>query len=438
MIGREADVAPIQLALQTLASLGEAAHGRPPQRLDATDVVERILSVAGGIGVTRLADLTGLDFLGLPVWAAYRPNGYVLSLASGKGLSHVTARASALCEAIEHDTAERHLGQIDATVVALEQQYGESAVLPTMGVSRCSFDKVPRDKPLRWSTGINLLTGQQLWVPTELVALDDRKSSRQAFGGWVTGAYDLSSTGLGAGSDLQSAILHGLLELIEEDAMALWRYGALSTAEPAVVPNSFRSETLTKVLDRLAAVGADCRLFDVTASDVGIPAIYAVIGGYPTGSYHDRIFGAGSCCHPSAETAAIRALLEAAQSRIAYISGTRDDLPKSLYENSGGSFPLSDWVMTTDQTKQAPTDVVGAGSAGDARDFLGRIASLLESIGVTKIVVVPIATHQTVEAGIEVVRVITDCLEIDTEGAARQLGRRGLSAFLRAAAGQVA
>lgn len=51
--------------------------------------------------ITRLADITDLDCLGVPVFLAVRPNAKGLSVAQGKGLTRVAAKASAMMESIE-------------------------------------------------------------------------------------------------------------------------------------------------------------------------------------------------------------------------------------------------------------------------------------------------------------------------------------------------
>ena len=61
------------------------------------------------IGVTRLADVTGLDYVGIPVWAAVRPlaDDSSISVQNGKGPTPMHARAGAMMEAIEHYCCER-------------------------------------------------------------------------------------------------------------------------------------------------------------------------------------------------------------------------------------------------------------------------------------------------------------------------------------------
>src|SRR5687768_13787505 len=49
-------------------------------------------------GITRLANVTGLDRVGIPVYQAIRPNSRGLSLSQGKGIDATAAKVSALME----------------------------------------------------------------------------------------------------------------------------------------------------------------------------------------------------------------------------------------------------------------------------------------------------------------------------------------------------
>ena len=81
------------------------------------------LPLAMSLGVTRCADLTGLDTLGIPVYCAIRPRGLTLQVANGKGCSDIAAKVSALMEAIEHAWVERPPDQaIWATVRDLRRR----------------------------------------------------------------------------------------------------------------------------------------------------------------------------------------------------------------------------------------------------------------------------------------------------------------------------
>ena len=56
---------------------------------------------AHALGITRVADVTRLDTIGLPVVVVHRPNVRSLSVSQGKGVSLAAAKASGLMEAIE-------------------------------------------------------------------------------------------------------------------------------------------------------------------------------------------------------------------------------------------------------------------------------------------------------------------------------------------------
>ena len=59
------------------------------------------------MGITRIANITGLDVLGVPVVMVCRPNSRSLSVAQGKGATLAAARASGLMESVEFWHAER-------------------------------------------------------------------------------------------------------------------------------------------------------------------------------------------------------------------------------------------------------------------------------------------------------------------------------------------
>ncbi|MFF3847924.1 YcaO-like family protein [Streptomyces sp. NPDC002328] len=87
--------------------------------------------------------------------------------------------------------------------------------------------------------------------------------------------------------------------------------------DPATVDDPFGRE----VVDRLAAAGMAVELALVDGP-YGLPVCVAYLWSedYP-------VVFAGGGCHSSPGIAATRALTEAAQSRVAAIAGTRDDLP---------------------------------------------------------------------------------------------------------------
>src|SRR5262245_40073595 len=71
------------------------------------ETVQRVQRVLPVLGITRVADVTGLDTIGIPVVMVVRPNARSLSVAQGKGSTLEAARASGLMEAIETWHAEQ-------------------------------------------------------------------------------------------------------------------------------------------------------------------------------------------------------------------------------------------------------------------------------------------------------------------------------------------
>src|SRR5262245_55043582 len=65
------------------------------------DTLEAYLPLCSAFGITRLANVTGLDYIGIPVYQCVRPNSRTLSCSQGKGLTLEAAKASALMESIE-------------------------------------------------------------------------------------------------------------------------------------------------------------------------------------------------------------------------------------------------------------------------------------------------------------------------------------------------
>ena len=75
----------------------------PPETIKK---VERKLRVAG---VTRIAEITHLDRIGIPVYSAIRPGAAegAVSIYAGKGATKPQAKASAMMEAFERYSAEQ-------------------------------------------------------------------------------------------------------------------------------------------------------------------------------------------------------------------------------------------------------------------------------------------------------------------------------------------
>src|SRR5207249_8186019 len=58
------------------------------------DTLKRALPLAPVMGITRVANVTGLDSVGIPVVMVCRPNSRSVAVSQGKGIDLASARAS--------------------------------------------------------------------------------------------------------------------------------------------------------------------------------------------------------------------------------------------------------------------------------------------------------------------------------------------------------
>jgi ribosomal protein S12 methylthiotransferase accessory factor len=294
----------------------------------------RFAPAAQRAGITRIADLTGLDTLGIPVFAAIRPLGKSLSTQQGKGLTAEAARVSALMESLETWTAEE---------LALPRVRGSYRALARKR-SVVDVNKLPRpkrkldlDARIEWVEGWDLVADAPILVPAQAVTLDTtrvavvrspahpapaRPAIALARAKASAPMFDISSNGLASGNSLVEAILHGACEVIERDAEAAWRRAG---GDRRLVLDTIPDPACRALIERITASGARVFVWDL-ASDVGLCAIGCAIvedprapTWRPLGCYQG--FGA----HLEAHIAIARALTEAAQTRLTYIAGGRDD-----------------------------------------------------------------------------------------------------------------
>ncbi|GAA5044740.1 ribosomal protein S12 methylthiotransferase accessory factor [Thermocatellispora tengchongensis] len=282
----------------------------------------RIRPLLPRLGVTRVADITGLDTIGIPVAIAYRPNSRSLAVSQGKGPSTAAAMVSAAMEAIEHAHAER----IDAPLRLARAAELDSAVAPWL-LPRTEQGSVDEHTPVLWLTGWRVGDGAPVAVPYEAVSLDFTLPR-----GMVPLGLCRDSNGLAGGNTPDEAVVHGLCELIERDAAALWDLlPAEDQAATRIDAATVDHPGALELLERYSAAGVEAALFDIT-SDVGVPAVLCQIVEAEPDPFRPLPPAGGLGCHPDPGHALVRALAEAAQSRLIGISGSRDDVTRDEYD----------------------------------------------------------------------------------------------------------
>ncbi len=332
-----------------------------------------IQSALAAAGVTRVADVTGLDHLGIPVYQAVRPASRNLSVSQGKGLTAAAARVSAAMEALELWHAERldHL----PSVTLSPREMRQAAAIPLSSLrwsARRSTDGASgadrlATTPLAWLPVRGLLGGRGGYLPRAMMELDFTPSEPLA-----PRPFDLTSNGLASGNCRAEAELHALCELVERHGVALHGQRLRSgERSPALRAESVASPGCRELLERVADRGGRVALFDLTW-EAGVPVTLAEVA-LPDLPFVWR----GSGCHPAREVALSRALTEAAQSRLTYIAGARDDLvllagaPGERDATAGFVAPAGEHDL------EAMPDLATASVDGD----LGAVLARLDALG---------------------------------------------------------
>jgi ribosomal protein S12 methylthiotransferase accessory factor len=342
---------------------------------------ERFLKLVAGhardCGVTRLADITGLDRIGFPVWQAVRPAGKALSVHQGKGASATAAKIGALCEAIESHCAEN--APVDGPLCRFEDIPGRERASDFSDYTRRREGAAP-EEAVRWCKADELAGGGAIYLPHDLVSLDFTEPRRS----W----FDRSSAGLGLGADADAATAVSLLELVERDSVGEWQRQAMAARlASAVDPASISYGWFGEWRERLAKHGIDLAAFAPPAV-VAVPVAVCWIGGGEAFGPIRRSFS-GSACDPDPERALFKALAEALQSRLTFIAGVRDDILPSHYD--GREFPLPGTLAAVGLSWAAHPFASGwqpvadaLAAAGYDRIAVKRLDRGLEGIAVTK------------------------------------------------------
>jgi ribosomal protein S12 methylthiotransferase accessory factor len=348
-------------------------------------------------GVTRLANITGLDRIGIPVVSAIRPAASTLSAAAGKGLTLEAATVSAAMEAIEVYSAET--AQVARVCMSYENVARTHATVALDRLPLRRHALLPGRLPMDWTFAHDLLENLRIAVPTDLVTLAPPRLPNAPF--------FQSSNGLASGAVYVEALLAGLLEVIERDALACWQ-ARIRRGQPAprIHLNSARQFPLVaRLLAQLETARMQPILYDCTV-DTEVPVYFARLFDLTqrgTGVFY------GSGAHLDPEIALVRAVTEAAQSRAVYIAGSRDDILRREF----AQFQAQDTSRVIAALDEQPPTVRLAGVVSSATptfeaDVDALLASL-RSVGVEHVAVIDL-TPPPFSGHVSVVRVIAEGL----------------------------
>lgn len=392
-----------------------------PRCVPAADTIANLHSVAETLGVTRLADITGLDRIGIPVYSSIVPDSRdILSVYNGKGLRPVDAKAGALMEAIERQTAlNTRLPFIESSFSELQEK--ASVVDPKSFNQELALDYAD-DRTYSWSEGLDIVSNQPYYVP-----------SKQAGYMWHDVPHPspfllTDSNGLASGNCREEAICHALCELAERDAWTeaelgahhlprlrrLFAYGPDGEGEgvddfemyPCLDPES------DELFHNFHQAGLYPVVRDIT-STLGVPTIFATVADENIVGYPMAHSGLGT--HPNARLALRRALAELAQSRCVDIQAVREDIapPDAIVENFSlhtrrvSSIRRQSWYIGHSKRIRHLADIPSH-SFEHINEDLAFLMQRFISAGLNRIIVVDFTPGETAYS---VVRVIVPGIE---------------------------
>ena len=263
-------------------------------------------------GITRLADLTHLDYTGLPVYTAIRPKAKSLTTSKGKGLTKEAAKCSALMESIEVYFAE----ELIPDVIGKSEFELNQDKTPFISVNHLA-KSVRFTSPLQkfnWVNAKLVFSGETVLSPFAEYSLDSYLPEVLI--------YSPDTTGLAGGNNYNEALLHGILEVIErQDAQHEHELVSVNSDLVKIVSDSFEYA------------------INFQENNYGIPTFEVLLKSKKP--FENQILFKGSGCHLNKTIALNRALTEAIQSRVTTIAGSRDDLVDTKYDLDANEFPLA-------------------------------------------------------------------------------------------------
>jgi thioglycine synthase len=359
------------------------------------------------IGVTRIADITNLDRLRIPIFSVIRPSAAkgAISIYSGKGSTEQRARISAIMEGFERCLAERQglNANIESEISApaLVESYAKARESSNLLDPKALLLPQPYDPQLllEWVGAYDLMNGEEIFVSANAVyhPYDAPGRCQKLF---------LSNTnGLAAGNVIEEAILHGLLEVIERDAISTAQFTHNLGQEIVLTEED---GYLYELARKFKEAEIELKVW-LVPSDTGIPTVIAVTDDVKLKDPALLVMGAGS--HLKPEIAVARAVTEAAQSRVVQIQGAREDTDREGFIRSVGYDRLKRlngfWFEAGEKISLSEVpDLSGKSPAENIDIILEKLRGLAE-----KVLVVDLSRE---EVAVPVVRVIIPGFELFT------------------------
>lgn len=362
--------------------------------------VESKLRVAG---VTRVAEITHLDRVGIPVYSAIRPGAAdgAVSIYAGKGATKIQAKASAMMESFERYSAELHDDHKEKFICSVFE--GSDDILDkyirpsTLILPNLLFD--PESVKIEWVRSINLKDDEEVLVPANAIYHPFVPDNS-------TKLFQSNTNGLASGNRLEEAVFHGIMEVVERDAWSIFE--SKRRSKPEILCENTGNQMIKDTMKKFEDAGVNVKLIDLTA-DVDITTVAAVSDDPVLKDPALLTLGVGT--HLDPEIAVIRALTEVAQSRATQIHGTREDTIRAVFMRKAGYERMkrinSHWFGESESTVQL--DEIKNQAGKSFKEDIENSKKLLGNCGFKDVLYVDLTRP---EIDIPVVRVLIPGMEL--------------------------
>ena len=351
-------------------------------------------------GITRIADITDLDRIGLPIYTAIRPTAEEggVSIYGGKGITKDHAKASAMMEGFERYSAERQDG--DESIISNLDDIDNNIDPKSLNLPKELERTDIGDWELEWSIAHDIISDEDYYVPTNAVyhPYNPKDNAKTLF--------KSNTNGLASGNILEEAILHGMFEVIERDAWSIFELTHKNYSQ--INLDSIESDVINDILDKFESEGIKIKLMDFTA-DIKIPTIAASADDTVTKDAGLLTLGMGT--HLDPEVAILRALTEVAQSRATQINGAREDTVRADFAREAGyerMKRINKFYFRQEDEQISLSDIENKSTASITKD-IEIVKNELMANGIEKILYVDLTRP---ELDVSVVRVIIPEMEM--------------------------
>jgi len=272
-----------------------------PRTRTAEETYDTAVSLTEETGITDFLEITEKDRLGIPVWCTIRPRERRGKVTPGAGITTADAKCAAMMGTIERYCSTYSGGSMD---VASYEEVGltravdpEELILPR---------KSEIGEKLHWVPGQDILHDERVYIPGNAVyhPYDPIGMANQLFRS--------DPNGLGAGNVAEEAVIHGIYEVIERDALSRGERNQ-SLGKHFLPESGTPAETL---METFAAESIQITMW-LLNDTYGIPTVAAVAD--DTATQDPFMIMMAASTHPDPGVAAVCTLLKLARNRASQI-----------------------------------------------------------------------------------------------------------------------